>query len=93
MGYLQLFEEVAHSSSEPHEDLSVQLGVVVFEDDLDVDVVLVVRAGPVFGRHIIDDELMGQVLGEFGSDDAGDFSSVSVLAVMLPTPGKSVAVG
>ena len=60
MWYLQLSEEVAHVVSEPHNDLCVQLGVVVFEDDPDVDVVLVVRAGPVLGPHVVDDEFRGQ---------------------------------
>ena len=49
------------------------VGVVVFEDDPDVDVFLVVRPGPVFGCHVVDDEFGGQVFGDFGADGVDDF--------------------
>ena len=51
----------------------VQLGVVVFEDDPDADVFLVVRPGQVFRCDVIDDEFGGQVFGDFGADGVYDF--------------------
>ena len=64
----------------------------VFKDHPDVDVVLVIRSGAVLRGHAVDDELLGQVLGELSSDDAGDFSSVSGLAVMWSTSRNWAAV-
>ena len=73
MVYPGLLQQGVDFAAEPVQQSRVEPGVVVFEDDPDVDVVLVVGSGPVLRDHVIDDELMGQVFGEFRSYDAGDF--------------------
>ena len=86
MGDLQSLEEVAHLASEVHDDLCVQLGVAVFEDDPDVDVVLVVRAGQAFCLYVVDDEFGGRYLETSKRMVVAIFTSVSGLAVMVMQP-------
>ena len=92
MVYAGLLQEVAHIAAESVELSRVKFGVFVFEDPANVNVFFVVGSGVVPREHVVDGGFRGQVLGQLCPDGAGDFSSVSGLAVILPTSRHEVVV-
>ena len=71
--YAGLLQEVVHIEAELRHISRVESGVVIFEDDANMHVILFFGAWAVLREHVVDDELVGQVLGELGPDAGRDY--------------------